>query len=210
MRKGYAEGAGLSQSPRSASLIAHTRPDEGTITLTVYSYTLRETDPFFLSCQAIRKNFKSELQVNGSPPGYLGHGAIATITSAVGDAERRAGDALTEVYNSFMNEITAGQKNGFLSEDERVELDARSRRLVALLDALLQDFKRECVAVCDGPMEKKDAAAVAAIGTAPKGIFADVMKLLEPAAARLTLLARSVRYGLARFPNPADCLQPRP
>ncbi len=37
-------GAGLSQSPLSASLI-------GPITLTVYSYTLRETDTFFLSYQ---------------------------------------------------------------------------------------------------------------------------------------------------------------
>ena len=147
--------------------------------------------------KAVRKNFKSELQVDGNPPGYLGHAAIATITSAVADAEKKAFDALDDVHKAFAAEITSGQVNGFLSEDERVELDARARRLVALLDALLQDFKRECLAVCDGPEEKRDAAAVAAAGSAPKGIFADVMRLLEPAAARLTMKARTIRADAA-------------
>ena len=108
--------------------------------------------------KAVRKNFKSELQVDGNPPGYLGHAAIATITSAVADAEKRRLDALDDVHKAFVQEISSGQRNGFLSEDERVELDARARRLVALLDALLQDFKRECVAVCDGPPGRRDAA----------------------------------------------------
>ena len=150
-----------------------------------------------VTLKAVRKNFKSELQVDGNPPGYLGHAAIATITSAVADAEKKAGDALDDVHKAFVQEISSGQRNGFLSEDERVELDARARRLVALLDALLQDFKRECVAVCDGPPERRDAAAVAAQGTAPKGIFADVMRLLEPAAARLTMKARAIRADAA-------------
>ena len=150
-----------------------------------------------VTLKAVRKNFKSELQVDGNPPGYLGHAAIATITSAVADAEKKAGDALDDVHKAFAQEISSGQRNGFLSEDERVELDARARRLVALLDALLQDFKRECVAVCDGPPERRDAAAVAAQGTAPKGIFADVMRLLEPAAARLTMKARAIRADAA-------------
>ena len=171
--------------------------------LDVEAASLRVVAVSFSACEkvtlkAVRKNFKSELQVGGNPPGYLGHAAIATITSAVADAEKRAGDALDDVHSAFAAEIASGQRNGFLSEDERVELDARARRLVALLDALLQDFKRECVAVCDGPPEKRDAAAVAAQGTAPKGIFADVMRLLEPAAARLTMKARAIRADAAR------------
>ena len=164
--------------------------------------SLRVVAVSFSACEkvvlkAVRKNFKSELQVGGNPPGYLGHAAIATITSAVSDAEKKAFDALDDVHKAFAAEIASGQRNGFLSEDERVELDARARRLVALLDALLQDFKRECLAVCDGPPEKRDAAAVAAAGTAPKGIFADVMRLLEPAAARLTMKARTIRADAA-------------
>lgn len=169
--------------------------DTEAVSLKVVAVSFSECEKVTL--KAIRKNFKSELQVGGSPPGYLGHSAIATITSSVGDAEKRAGDALQDVHDAFRNEIESGQRNGFLSENERVELDARSRRLVALLDALLQDFKRECVAVCDGPPESRDAAAVAAQGTAPKGIFADVMKLLEPAAARLMMKARRIRADAA-------------
>ena len=150
-----------------------------------------------VTLKAMRKNFKSELQVDGNPPGPRPRRDRHHHQRRRG-CRKKAGDALDDVHKAFAQEISSGQRNGFLSvEDERVELDARARRLVALLDALLQDFKRECVAVCDGPPERRDAAAVAAQGTAPKGIFADVMRLLEPAAARLTMKARAIRADAA-------------
>jgi hypothetical protein len=42
-----ATGKELSHPPHTASAIAHTRPAKGLFPLTVYSYTLRETDTFF-------------------------------------------------------------------------------------------------------------------------------------------------------------------
>jgi hypothetical protein len=45
--KAFSSGKGLSHPPHTASAIAHTRPAKGLFPLTVYSYTLRETDTFF-------------------------------------------------------------------------------------------------------------------------------------------------------------------
>ena len=145
--------------------------------------------------KAIRKNHKSSLQT--APPGWLGVDARGIILGAVGDAERRATDALERVHTCVMAEISAAQENGFMSEDERRGLDARMRRLGALLDSLLRDFQKEVAAVCDAPDVPRDDACAPAGNCAPTGVFADVMNILAPAAARLTLRARRTRRDAA-------------
>ena len=145
--------------------------------------------------KAIRKNHKSSLQT--APPGWLGADARGSILAAIGDAERRATDALERVHTCVMAEICAAQENGFMSEEERHRLDARARRFCALLDSLLRDFQKEVAAVCDAPDVPRDDACAPAGNCAPTGVFADVMHILAPAAARLTLRARRTRRDAA-------------
>ena len=145
--------------------------------------------------KAIRKNHKSSLQT--APPGWLGADARGSILAAIGDAERRATDALERVHTCVMAEIFAAQENGFMSEEERHRLDARARRSCALLDSLLRDFQKEVAAACDAPDVPRDDACAPAGNCAPTGVFADVMHILAPAAARLTLRARRTRRDAA-------------
>ena len=90
--------------------------------------------------KAIRKNHKSSLRRR---PRMARRRSARSILAAVGDAERRATDALERVHTCVMAEIFAAQENGFMSEEERHRLDARARRSCALLDSLLRDFQRK-------------------------------------------------------------------
>ena len=145
--------------------------------------------------KAIRKNHKSALQK--APAGYLGADARAIILGAVASAESRAMDAIERVRTSIMAEIEAGQLNGFFPLEERQRLDARMRKMTALLSALLADFEKEIKAVCTAPDPGRDAACAPAANVKPTGVFADVANIMAPAAARLKLASEQTRADAA-------------
>ena len=75
--------------------------------------------------------------------GRMGAECRGVITGAVADCERICVDALGAVKASVEEEIRATQTNGFMSEDDRLALDARLRRLCALVTSLLDSFAGE-------------------------------------------------------------------
>ena len=80
-------------------------------------------------------------------------------------------DAIERVRTSIMAEIEAGQLNGFFPLEERQRLDARMRKMTALLSALLVDFEKEIKAVCTAPDPGRDAACAPAANVKPTGVL---------------------------------------
>ena len=98
--------------------------------------TLKKQRRSLLECE-------SSGRVDAMNKGRMGAECRGVITGAVADCERICVDALNSVKNAVEEEIRATQTNGFMSEDDRLALDARLRRLCALVTSLLDSFAGE-------------------------------------------------------------------
>ena len=97
-------------------------------------------------------------------------------------------------------EIRATQTNGFMSEDDRLALDARLRRLCALVTSLLDSFAGEIKAAASmaDPEDHFDPSRpTAAENVAPVGLLGDALSLMRPAAGRVARLCESIRADAA-------------
>ena len=98
--------------------------------------TLKKQRRSLLECESTGR-------VDAMNKGRMGAECRGVITGAVADCERICVDALGAVKASVEEEIRATQTNGFMSEDDRLALDARLRRLCALVTSLLDSFAGE-------------------------------------------------------------------
>ena len=138
--------------------------------------------------------------VDAMNKGRMGAECRGVITGAVADCERICVDALHSVKSAVEEEIRATQTNGFMSEDDRLALDARLRRLCALVTSLLDSFAGEIKAAASmaSPEDRFDPSRpTAADNVAPVGLLGDALGLMRPAAGRVARLCESIRADAA-------------
>ena len=155
--------------------------------------TLKKQRRSLLECE-------SSGRVDAMNKGRMGAECRGVITGAVADCERICVDALGAVKASVEEEIRATQTNGFMSEDDRLALDARLRRLCALVTSLLDSFAGEIKAAASmaDPEDHFDPSRpTAAENVAPVGLLGDALSLMRPAAGRVARLCESIRADAA-------------
>ena len=155
--------------------------------------TLKKQRRSLLECE-------SSGRVDAVNKGRMGAECRGVVTGAVADCERICVDALDSVKNAVEEEIRATQTNGFMSEDDRLALDARLRRLCALVTSLLDSFAGEIKAAASmgSPEDAFDPSRpTAADNVAPVGLLGDALGLMRPAAGRVARLCESIRADAA-------------
>ena len=155
--------------------------------------TLKKQRRSLLECESTGR-------VDAMNKGRMGAECRGVVTGAVADCERICADALGNVKSAVEEEIRATQVNGFMSEDDRISLDARLRRLCALVTSLLDSFKGEVTAAASmaSPEDRFDPSRpTAADNVAPVGLLGDALGLMRPAAGRIQRLCEGIRAEAA-------------